>query len=75
MGMGRPGIRDLVGRAMIDREFLSDLVRDPDRVLADYDLTGEERAAILQAAGRTGSASERERARALQVVLMKRWAT
>ena len=75
MSMGRPGIRDLVGRAMIDREFLSDLVRDPDRVLADYDLTGEERAAIMQAAGPTGSATERERARALQVVLMKRWAT
>jgi hypothetical protein len=73
--MGRPGIRELVGRAMIDKEFLAELVRDPGRVLADYELTGEERAAILQAAGRKESASERERARALQVVLMKRWAT
>ena len=73
--MERPGIRDLVGRAMIDREFLAELVRDPARVLAEYDLSAEERAAIVQAAGRTGSASEPERARALQVVLMKRWAT
>jgi len=73
--MARQGIRDLVGRAMIDKEFLAELVRDPDRVLADYELTGDERVAIMQAAGRTGSASERERARALQVVLMKRWAT
>jgi hypothetical protein len=73
--MERPGIRELVGRAMIDKEFLADLVRDPARVLAEYDLSGEERAAIMQAAGRKGSASERDRARALQVVLMKRWAT
>ncbi len=60
---------------MIDREFLAELVRDPTRVLADYDLSGDERAAILQAAGKTGNASERDRARALQIVLMKRWAT
>jgi hypothetical protein len=73
--MGRPGIRDLVGRAMIDRGFLADLVRDPGRVLADFELSSEERAAIMQAVGKTGSASERERARALQVVMMKRWAT
>jgi hypothetical protein len=74
--MERPGIRELVGRAMIDKEFLADLVRDPARVLAEYDLSGEERAAIMQAAGRKESGgSERERARALQVVLMKRWAT
>jgi hypothetical protein len=73
--MARPGIRDLVGRAMIDKAFLSDLVRDPARVLADYDLGAEERAAIMQAVGKSGTASERERARALEIVLMKRWAT
>ena len=73
--MGRLGIRDLVGRAMIDKEFIGELVRDPDTVLADYELSVEERAAIMQAVGRTTSASDRERARALQVVLMKRWAT
>ena len=73
--MARPGIRDLVGRAMIDKAFLSDLVRDPVRVLADYDLAAEERAAIMQAVGKSGAGSERDRARALEVVLMKRWAT
>jgi hypothetical protein len=73
--MERPGIRDLVGRAMIDKEFLAELVRDPARIVAEYDLSAEERAAIVQAAGRSGSVSERERARALQIVLMKRWAT
>jgi hypothetical protein len=73
--MGRPGIRDLVGRAMIDADFLAELVRDPALVLAGYDLEADERAAIMQAVTRTGKQSERERARALQVALMKRWAT
>jgi hypothetical protein len=73
--MARPGIRDLVGRAMIDREFLADLVREPMRTLAEFDLSSEERAAIMQAVGKSGSTTDRERARALQVVLMKRWAT
>jgi hypothetical protein len=73
--MARPGFRDLVGRAMIDRDFLAELVREPALVLADFDLSSEERGAIMQAVGKTGSTTERERARALQVVLMKRWAT
>ena len=73
--MARPGIRDLVGRAMIDRDFLANLVREPALMLAEFDLSSEERAAIMQAVGKTGGSTERERARALQVVLMKRWAT
>jgi hypothetical protein len=73
--MGRLSIRDLVGRAMIDKEFIVELVRDPQTVLADFELSGEERAAIMQAVGRTTSTSDRDRAKALQVVLMKRWAT
>ena len=43
-------IQDLVGRVMIDRDFLADLVRDPDAVLAGYELTAEERSVILLAA-------------------------
>ena len=73
--MERPGIRDLVGRAMIDRKFLADLVRDPSTMLADYDLSVDERNAIMQAVGRTGNVSDLDRARALQNVMMKRWAT
>jgi hypothetical protein len=73
--MARPGIRDLVGRAMIDREFLANLVREPALILAEFELSSEERAAIMHAVGKTGGTTERERARALQVVLMKRWAT
>ena len=52
--MARPGIRDLVGRAMIDRDFLADLVREPALMLAEFDLSSEERAAIMQAVGKTG---------------------
>jgi hypothetical protein len=73
--MGRPGIHDLVGRAMIDREFLADLVRDPATMLAEYDLSAEEKNAIMQAVDRTGTLSDRDRTRALQTVMMKRWAT
>lgn len=71
--MGRQGIRDLVGRAMIDKKFLADLVRDPQGVLVDFDLNAEEHAAIMQAVGRTSTAPDP--GKALQVVLMKRWAT
>jgi hypothetical protein len=73
--MERLGIRDLVGRAMIDKKFLTDLVRDPVTMLADYDLTADEKKAIMQAVGRTGNVSDQERARDLQHVMMKRWAT
>jgi hypothetical protein len=73
--MERMDIRELVGRVMVDREFLADLLRDPARVLADYDLSAEERAAIMTAVGRTGSAPEADRVRALQTAMLKRWAT
>ena len=68
-------IQDLVGRVMIDRDFLADLVRDPDGVLAGYELTAEERSVILLAVGRGDHASEQERAHALELVMLKRWAT
>ena len=73
--MERPGISDLVGRVMIDKQFLADLVRDPATILADYDLSVEERNAIMQAVGRKDHVSDHERARALQNVMMRRWAT
>jgi hypothetical protein len=68
-------IQDLVGRVMIDREFLTDLVRDPDSVLAGYELTAEERSTILLALGRGAGGTEQERTHALELVMLKRWAT
>ena len=73
--MERPGIRELVGRAMLDKEFLAELVRDPSAVLAGYGLEAEERAAGMKAVARTGKTSDAERTRALQTIMMKRWAT
>ncbi len=73
--MGRPGFRELVGRAMIDKDFFTDLMRDPAAVLAAYDLEADERAAVMKAVARTGTTSDAERARALRTVMMKRWAT
>lgn len=68
-------IQDLVGRVMIDREFLADLVRDPDVILAGYELSAEERGVIMQALGHGVHVSEEERAHVLQNVMLKRWAT
>jgi hypothetical protein len=68
-------IQDLVGRVMIDRDFLADLVRDPDAILSAYELTTEERSVILLAIGRGTHCSEEERAHALELVMLKRWAT
>ncbi len=48
---------------------------DPARVLAGFELTADERAAIMLALGSTSTVSDRERARALQNVMLKRWAT
>ena len=40
---------DLVGRAMIDPEFLTELRRSPDAVLAQYELTDEEGTVVRRA--------------------------
>jgi hypothetical protein len=74
-GVAGKGIQDLVGQVMIDKEFLADLVSDPARVLAGFELTADERAAIMHALGTTSQVTDRERARALQNVMLKRWAT
>ena len=73
--MASKAIQDLVGQVMIDKEFLAELVHDPVRVLAAFDLTADERATIMQALGSTSLVTDRERARALQNVMLKRWAT
>lgn len=73
--MAGKGIQELVGRVMIDKDFLAELLRDPAGVMAAYDLTPDERTLIIQALGSTAHISDRERARALQNVMLKRWAT
>ena len=73
--MIRKTIQDLVGRVMVDREFLDGLVRDPDGVLAGYELTADERHAVIQALGRVAHLTEEERAHVLESVMLRRWAT
>lgn len=70
--MGEQGIRELVGRVMIDPDFLAELVRAPEAVLAQYQLSREERAAVLQAVAKLGSTPAHQHAQALKAVLVKR---
>jgi hypothetical protein len=73
--VGRPGIRDLIGRAMVDEGFRQALFRDPDSVLADFDLGTDERAAVMKALSQNRDGSTRKKRRGLRAALMKRWAT
>ena len=52
-------LHELIGRVMIDPDFLEELRRSPDAVLAEYDLTEDERAAVRQALARLGAAPAR----------------
>jgi hypothetical protein len=65
----------LVGRAMIDPEFLADLQRAPETVLAQYELTDDERATVIGALARLGQGSAGQRAAALRTALIRRVAT
>src|SRR5438309_10812021 len=66
---------ELVGRAMIDPEFLADLQRAPDMILAQYELTDDERATVLGALARLGHESAGQHAAVLRSALIRRVAT
>ena len=69
------GFSDLVGRAMIDPDFLADLQRAPDAVLSQYELTDAERATVHQALERLVKTPSSQRAHALRNALIRRVAT
>ncbi|MBI4589908.1 MAG: hypothetical protein HY725_13820 [Candidatus Rokubacteria bacterium] len=73
--MAGEGLKELVGRAMIDPDFLQALVRDPYTVLADYELSAEERTSVLQAIAKLTLTPRPQQARAFQTALVKRLAT
>ena len=73
--MAEQGLRELVGRVMIDPDFLQTLVQDPHAVLADYQLSAEERTSVLQAIAKLMVTPQSQQARAFQTALVKRWAT
>jgi hypothetical protein len=70
-----PRLPELVGRLMMDPEFLAEIQRTPDTVLGQYDLSDEERVAVRQALDRLGDTPPGRRANALRTVLLKRVAT
>jgi hypothetical protein len=66
---------ELVGRVMIDPDFLADLQRAPEPILAQYELTDDERATVLSALTRLGQASANARASEFRSALIRRVAT
>jgi hypothetical protein len=66
---------ELIGRAMIDPDFLADLQRSPDTVLAQYELNDDERRTVLGALARLGTTPAAERAQEFRTALIRRVAT
>jgi hypothetical protein len=69
------GLADLVGRAMTDADFLADLQRSPDTLLAQYQLNDDERAAVRRALVRLAEVPAGQRGQALRSELVRRVAT
>ena len=69
------GLRDLIGRAMIDPEFVADLERSPDTILAQFQLSDDERKAVRHAILRLAETPRSQRAREFHSALIRRVAT
>lgn len=69
------GMRDLVGRAMIDPDFLIELQSSPDTLLAQYELNETERATILQALARLAKTPAGQRHHEFRNALIRRVST
>jgi hypothetical protein len=69
------GLRELIGRAMIDPEFVADLQRSPDTVLAQFQLSEAEQVIVRQALVRLAQTPPRQRAREFHAALIRRVAT
>ena len=69
------GLRELIGRAMIDPEFLADLQRAPDTVLAKFQLTADETKAVRHALLHLAQTPAHKRAHELHTALIRRVAT
>ena len=69
------GLRELIGRAMIDGEFMADLQRSPDTVLAQFQLNADESTAVRQALLHLAQTPPHARARELHTALIRRVAT
>jgi hypothetical protein len=70
-----PRFADLVGRAMIDPDFVAELKRAPGPLLARYDLTDGERVVVQQALARLGPSPPPSEIEELKSALLRRLAT
>lgn len=70
-----PRLPELVGRAMVDPEFLAELQRVPEAVLAGYELNDDERAAVRAALARLAHTARGEHAQVLRTALLRRVST
>ena len=68
-------MRELVGRAMVDADFVAELQQTPEAVLARYELSDDEREAILNAVVRLTRTPPLQREQALRSALLRRLAT
>jgi len=60
---------------MIDPDFLADLQRAPDTILAQYELSADERSTVLRALDRLARMPAGQRAQEFQNALIRRVAT
>jgi hypothetical protein len=70
-----PRLSDLVGRAMIDPDFLDQLRKAPETVLAGYELSAEERTLVTKALTRLAQATTPQQIDELKIDLLRRVST
>jgi len=70
-----PRLPELIGRAMIDADFLAELQRAPEVILARYELNDDERATVLGALARLAATPAGQRVQVLSTALIRRVAT
>ncbi|MBI1845759.1 MAG: hypothetical protein HY294_02755 [Candidatus Rokubacteria bacterium] len=66
---------ELIGRAMIDPDFLAELQRAPEAILAGFELNDDEREAVRQALRRLAETPTTQRPQAFSSALLRRVAT
>jgi hypothetical protein len=69
------GLRELIGRAMVDQEFFVELQRAPESILSSYELNTDERATVLAALDRLAKVPANKRVPTLRRALLRRVST
>jgi hypothetical protein len=70
-----PRFSELIGRAMIDADFLAELQRAPEATLARYGLDDDERSTVLGALADLAATPAGHRSQALSTALIRRVST